>query len=146
VIYYDDFFYEEQKDGIVHEKSFNKSRTKDNINLSRDNLSRKATYIDRREIEMPIPEEDIITNEKNFINLDGQVNPLILENVRINSAKQNEVNQKRNQFADQKKVLNMKKNYIDNKPIVSKSKPYSPPQRKSIIFSFKLLQSSIFSL
>ena len=64
------------------------------------------------------------------MNTDGQVNPIVLENVKINTAKQNEIQQKRNQFSDQKKIITSKKNYIDNKPIVSKPKPYSPPGRK----------------
>jgi len=83
----------------------------------------------QRRIEVPIPEED--PNEKFFMNPEGQINPIVLENVKIYSGKQNEIMQKRSQFNDPKKLMSLKKNYIDNKPIISKPKPYSPPARKS---------------
>ncbi len=64
----------------------------------------------------------------------GQINPEVIESVKIGSTRHNEILQKRNNFSPKQKYGNTKKNYIDNKPINTKTRPYSPQNKKSSKF------------
>ncbi len=99
------------------------NRTK-GLNKTRDAIKSKKI---EESLPEPIPEEEVPENF--YLSPEGKVNPDIVENIDVHSAKYNEVQNKKLKFTPKKEVKNIKKNYIDNKPIVSKQK-HTPTNKK----------------